>query len=43
MVRRETDPSDSTPVQHRAGSRHPVVRNDALDEMHFPTWGFVPH
>ncbi|SIR57633.1 Putative SOS response-associated peptidase YedK [Haladaptatus litoreus] len=25
------------------GQDHPVVRNDAPDEMHFPTWGFVPH
>ncbi|WP_458207518.1 SOS response-associated peptidase [Haladaptatus sp. NG-SE-30] len=25
------------------GQAHPVVRNDTPDEMHFPTWGLVPH
>ncbi|USZ66981.1 SOS response-associated peptidase [Halorussus salilacus] len=24
------------------GQRHPVVRNDATDEIRFPTWGLVP-
>ncbi|WP_266079534.1 SOS response-associated peptidase [Haladaptatus caseinilyticus] len=49
----ETDLSerfDATPVRPlrprynvAPGQEHPVVRNDASDEMHFPTWGLVPH
>ncbi|WP_227352953.1 SOS response-associated peptidase [Haladaptatus salinisoli] len=25
------------------GQEHPVVRNDAPEEMRFPTWGLIPH
>ncbi len=44
------DRFDATPVREirprynvAPGQEHPVVRNDAPEEIRFPTWGLVPH
>lgn len=45
-----TDLFDAEPVRPlrprynvAPGQEHPVVRNDAPEEIRFPTWGLVPH
>ncbi len=45
-----TERFDVTPVREirprynvAPGQEHPVVRNDAPEKIHFPTWGLVPH
>ncbi len=41
------DATPTRPIRPRynvaPGQDHPVVRNDAPEEIHFPTWGLVPH
>jgi putative SOS response-associated peptidase YedK len=45
-VRERFDAEPIRPLEPRynvaPGQEHPVVRNDALDTIQFPTWGLVP-
>ncbi|WP_132059054.1 SOS response-associated peptidase [Halorussus amylolyticus] len=46
VVRERFDADPVRPLEPRynvsPGQEHPVVRNDAPDEIRFPTWGLVP-
>ncbi|WP_276299393.1 SOS response-associated peptidase [Halorussus lipolyticus] len=45
-VAQRFDAEPTEPLEPRynvsPGQKHPVVRNDALDAIQFPTWGLVP-
>ena len=46
VVRERFDADPVRPLEPRynvsPGQDHPVIRNDATDEIRFPTWGLVP-